>query len=102
MISMKNPAFNIFIALLILISAQACKKKHNREVRVFRNCTGTYVVQGADYYRVCNKSLLDSYSDGSRIIVDFKIIKQCDNFAICDLGFPYKDEVELTEVKNDN
>ena len=71
-------------------------------MEIVRDCTGVYLrsVSGKDYY-VCNEELIDSYSTGTKIKVEYDVLENC--FGLiespsCSETHIFEDKIEITNV----
>ena len=95
----------ILITLLAgftLLTATSCSKK-NQKGEVIRNCTGDYMKINKDHYRVFNPIMLENFESGDQIEFSYTFDKpdqqtSADQGFICEMYFPYKDDIYITEV----
>lgn len=92
----------LILALLFLsLSISSCNKISS-EMTVVKNCTGVYLKNNNNSYRVCNYNLLDDYQDGDKINITVKKTESCieeSPFNICYLNYPSKGVVEILNIK---
>ena len=106
----------IFLPLLaILLTTAACNKKDSAasnerrgtgsqrsgNMKVVRDCTGTYLqFDGKDYF-VCNKSRLAPFADGSMVNAAFSRVTSCpaSDDVVCMMYHEHAGTVEVTSAR---
>ena len=97
---MKRIAFTVTLIAIAMLSA--CKKR-NKEVRVVRDCTGTYLRFNEKDYQVCNLEKVASYSNGANVTATFKKIEECNGSAndviVCAMYHPNEGWIEVESIE---
>ena len=91
----------ICIAFLGIGLLTSCDKAYT-DALVERNCTGTYVKMGEDYFAVCNADVLTEYTHGSAVDIQYKKLSDCTAYlddVICMMYFHHEGYVEITKIK---
>jgi hypothetical protein len=68
--------------LIAIVFLSSCKKDNAEEVKVVRDCTGTYLRWNEKDYQVCNLEKVATYPDNSYASLRFKRIGICNGSAI--------------------
>jgi hypothetical protein len=93
--------FSISLLLFLALSLSACDKC-SRNVVVVKDCTGSYIRIDQKDYLVCNFEVLQSYTDGAEIQVEFQKITNCVHLGdpiICEMYHPNEGFIEITKIK---
>lgn len=89
--------------LLIALFISSCYRNDMAPVEVVKDCTGTYVKMGESDYKVCNVEKLDSYENGTAVLISYELMDSCDNPNLpptfCELYHPYEGWVNITELE---
>ena len=69
---------------------------------VVKICSGSYLTIKGEDYKVCNRDMLENYTEGSTINVVYKDLDKCtppkDEY-VCLLYHPHKGAIQILEVK---
>jgi hypothetical protein len=89
--------------LSLSVFTTSCKKDKSETMTVVRNCTGTYLrLDGKDYH-VCNLEMVEPFSDGESVSVEFKKIKECHGSAneviICQMVYENEGWIEVESIE---
>jgi hypothetical protein len=101
---MKNGWFQyISIAIsALLIVATGCEDEIAKGMAIVRDCTGTYLRQDNNDFKVCNPEKIESYADGQIIQATFSNAKECENSSvddyICNLYHPFEEVIVIKNV----
>ena len=90
-------------AILLLLTAFACKKQSNKTALIIRDCTGTYLRIDTKDYQVCNTEKTDAFPDNIAVTVTFKEIKECKGTAshaiVCQMYHENAGLVDVVKIK---
>lgn len=88
------------LAVLALYYFTGCEKINEQHMIVVKDCTGTYLRQYGDDYKVCNFEKLDSYENGRVVAVTYSEINECPDFLYsCEMLHLYKGWIEVNTVE---
>jgi len=94
----------VFIIISFLFAITACEDALTKEVEVWHDCTGSFLVHADGDLKVCNKEFIEEFSSGELIDVTYTIIKEDDcpslNNFLCNLWHPYGEVIEIQKINN--
>lgn len=104
----RNPTGGTNKVTYILIQGEASwqlkpLRSYTSEVKIVRNCSGTYIQYNGQDYKVCNEEILDAFENESQIKLTFKDSSPCKipkDVAICMMYHPHLGNVEITSIPN--
>lgn len=92
----------IVILVLILTSgAMSSCGKYGNKMEIVKDCTGIYLQKDKLDYKVCNEEILDGYSAGEKIKVDYDLLTECFGLIeepACLLFHPFESNIEITKI----
>ena len=95
---------SIVLILSLTFSAgviSSCGKFGNK-MEIVKDCTGIYLQKDNVDYKVCNEEILDGYSAGDKIKVEYDLLSECFGLIgepVCMLFHPYESNIEITKIK---
>ena len=89
------------VLIFVLGTTLSCTKWSD-EMEIVIDCSGVYLQKGATDYKVCNEEILNDYSAGDKIKVEYDVLSECFgliNEPTCLLYHGYEDLIEITKIK---
>ena len=93
--------YSIIAIAALMLSLGACGKLETRAI-VVKDCTGTYLRINQKDYMVCNYEVLQNYSNGAEIKVDFKTEESCFHLidlVVCEMYHENEGLIQITKIK---
>ncbi len=102
-INMRNSNFIFAILFLFSTILSSCKKESNQQVKVVRDCTGTYLHWEGKDYKVCNLEKVSPFPDGTTITATFTKTNNCNgsakNAIVCFMLHDNEGWIEVNNIK---
>ena len=92
------------LVLLFITGLGGCvAPAHTERVTVVKDCTGVYIRSNEKDFKVCNYEILNPYSDGSVLKVNYNGLESCpattDSVATCLMLHPTEGKVHVNKVE---
>jgi hypothetical protein len=98
---MKNTLMLIFGITSMFIFG--CSKPQENEMKVVRDCTGTYLQVNNKDYRVCNLEKVENFADGVSVKASYRSLTECNGSAngqiICMMYHQHEGWIEVLTIK---
>jgi hypothetical protein len=90
----------LILAVYTLFTFFGCEKTNEVKMTVVTDCTGTYLRQDGNDYKVCNYEKLDGFANGQTVSVTYSTISDCDDFLYaCDMLHVFEGWIEVETVE---
>jgi len=90
----------LFSICFLFVTFSSCNK-FGKKMKVVKDCTGIYLQKDNVDYKVCNESILDGYSEGDKIKVEYDLLTECFGLIselTCELNHPFESRIEITKI----
>jgi hypothetical protein len=99
---MRTKLLTLATFLLLSLSLSSCRKERDQVATLISGCAGNYLVIDGENYEVCNADMLEPFDTGTEVVVDYKVIKSCNDSsyegAMCYVLIHFEALVEVLDI----